>query len=119
MLVDAQQRLTGIFTDSDLARLLEDRRDSAFDAPIRDVMTSAPRTVVAGMPLLDACQIMTESKLSELPVVDDQGCPIGMIDITDVFEIVPQTTDNDAEATPEESADAPTLPFSRNRRGNS
>ena len=42
MLTDAQGRLSGLFTDSDLARLFERRRDDAIDQPIRDVMTSRP-----------------------------------------------------------------------------
>ena len=42
MLVDAQGRLSGIFTDSDLARLFEHRRDGDLDRPIRHVMTERP-----------------------------------------------------------------------------
>ena len=37
--------LRGIFTDSDLARLFESRRDGALDGPIRDVMTKSPTAV--------------------------------------------------------------------------
>ncbi len=42
MLIDAQGRLAGLFTDSDLARLFESRRDEAIDAPIERVMTKNP-----------------------------------------------------------------------------
>src|SRR5262249_18731193 len=37
MLVGDDGALTGLFTDSDLARLFEARRDTAFDHPIREV----------------------------------------------------------------------------------
>ncbi len=40
MLLDDEGRLQGIFTDSDLARLLETRRDTLFDGPVADVMTA-------------------------------------------------------------------------------
>ena len=40
MLVDGAGRLSGIFTDSDLARLFEQRRDDGLDGLIREVMTS-------------------------------------------------------------------------------
>ncbi len=84
LLLDAESRLSGIFTDSDLARLFESRRDGALDEPIRQVMTPRPITVPAGSMVSDAMSIMAERKLSELPVVDEDGRPIGLLDITDL-----------------------------------
>lgn len=88
MLVDDLQRLVGIFTDSDLARLLEQRRHSQLDAPIAEVMTTKFRTVQCGQPLSDAVELLTQYKISELPVLDQHGCPLGLIDITDVVGLV-------------------------------
>ncbi len=82
--------LRGIFTDSDLARLFEARLDSALDEPIRSVMTKEPATVPLGCMLTDAVEIMAERKISELPVVDDRGEPIGLLDITDIVALYPQ-----------------------------
>ncbi|MBX9789248.1 MAG: KpsF/GutQ family sugar-phosphate isomerase [Pirellulales bacterium] len=90
MLVDELGRLTGLFTDSDLARLFERRRDNAFDRPIREVMTSQPRTVGSGARIADAVAIMAERKISELPVVDALGAPQGLIDITDLVGMIPE-----------------------------
>ncbi len=73
MVIDPQNVLRGIFTDSDLARLFEARRDAALDEPIRHVMTKEPRTIPRGCMLADAVEIMAERKISELPVVDDHG----------------------------------------------
>ncbi len=50
MLVDDDGRLCGLFTDSDLARLIEARRDEALDRPIGEVMTADPITVPLGRP---------------------------------------------------------------------
>src|SRR4051812_6410169 len=45
MLVDEAGKLCGLFTDSDLARLIEQRREDALDRPIAEVMTRWPHTV--------------------------------------------------------------------------
>jgi arabinose-5-phosphate isomerase len=89
MLVESDGRLCGLFTDSDLARLVEQRRDAALDRPIREVMTPEPITVLAGGRVLDAVEILRERKISELPVIDAEGRPIGLLDITDVIGLVP------------------------------
>src|SRR6476620_6173753 len=67
MIVDETDRLLGIFTDSDLARLLEANRDTAIDGPLADVMTRAPTTIAAGELLPAACEILSQRKISELP----------------------------------------------------
>jgi arabinose-5-phosphate isomerase len=90
MLVDAEGRLSGIFTDSDLARLFEHRREGDLDRPIRHVMTTDPLRVEAGSMMIDAVALMAGRKISELPVVDAGGKPIGLIDITDVVALLPK-----------------------------
>lgn len=87
MLTDAAGKLTGLFTDSDLARLLEQRRDAQFDEPISAVMTQQPWTVFGQARVGDVVEILSQNKVSELPVVDEAGRPIGLIDITDVIGI--------------------------------
>ena len=76
MLIDGDGKLTGIFTDSDLARLFELHRDEALDAPIRQVMTLNPFRVKAGSMMTDAVAMMAGRKISELPVEDDAGKPL-------------------------------------------
>ncbi len=90
MLVDGQGRLSGIFTDSDLARLLERRGDQDLDRPIRRVMTPQPLRVQSGSRMTDAVAIMAARKISELPVVDADGRPVGLIDVTDVVALLPK-----------------------------
>jgi arabinose-5-phosphate isomerase len=89
ILTDASGRMCGIFTDSDLARLIEQRRDAALDRPIREVMTANPITVSEGTPVVDAVDRLRQHKISELPVVDMADHPIGLIDITDVIAYLP------------------------------
>ena len=85
MLVDENGQLCGLFTDSDLARLIEERREADLDLPIRMVMTNKPATVVVGSRAHEAMDLMRRRKLSELPVVDAEGKPAGILDITDLL----------------------------------
>ena len=86
MLIDQSGVLRGIFTDSDFARLFEERRENALDRPIAEVMTCSPARVQRGTMLENAIEILADLKISELPVVDKAGRPIGLIDITDVVD---------------------------------
>ncbi len=99
MLIDADGRLAGIFTDSDLARLFEHHRDDALDAPIHTVMTRDPLKVFHGSLMSEAVALMAQRKISELPVVDDDGRPVGLIDVTDVVGLFPQV-EGEAAARP-------------------
>jgi arabinose-5-phosphate isomerase len=101
MIVSPDQKLRGIFTDSDLARLFESRRDQAVDGPIRDVMTKTPCTIPSGSFVLDAVKLMADRKISELPVVDAVGAPVGMIDITDLVGLIPEEKSPSAEKSPQ------------------
>jgi arabinose-5-phosphate isomerase len=96
MLTDEAGRLCGLFTDSDLARLVEQRRDAALDRPVREVMTARPITVAPGTRVSEAVEILQRHRISELPVVDAGGRPVGLIDITDVLALLPL-----ADARPE------------------
>jgi arabinose-5-phosphate isomerase len=89
LIVDDSERLVGIFTDSDLARLFEQRKDAALDRPIAEVMTPDPVQVAVGATVLDAVDAMRDRKISELPVVDRGGRPVGLVDLTDLIGLVP------------------------------
>jgi arabinose-5-phosphate isomerase len=85
MLTDEQRVLTGVFTDSDLARLLENSGESQLDQPIANCMSTQVQTIQQGEMLPTAMAILAAKKISELPVVDPDGRPVGLIDITDVM----------------------------------
>jgi arabinose-5-phosphate isomerase len=98
MLIDSEGALTGIFTDSDLARLVENRRDEHLDRPICEVMTRRPRAICRGARLSEAIEMLAGRKISELPVVDEAGRPCGMIDITDVVGLCPEPDQDERPA---------------------
>ncbi len=89
LLLDADGRLAGLFTDSDLARLFEARRDGALDRPIAEVMTRSPRTVRADSRVGEALELFERHRISELPVLDADGRPVGVLDITDLISAQP------------------------------
>ena len=93
MLVDAHWRLAGLFTDSDLARLFEANADGAFDRPIAEVMTRGPVTLERTARLGEALELLKARKISELPVVDGDGKPVGLLDITDLIGLDPDDRD--------------------------
>lgn len=89
LIVDEDGVLSGLFTDSDLARLLERQCDNFLDHPIREVMTESPITIHQSARLEHAVSQMVRQKISELPVVDDRHRPVGMLDITDLVGLFP------------------------------
>jgi arabinose-5-phosphate isomerase len=104
LLVGETGALTGVFTDSDLARLFESTSPAALDRPIVEVMTQNPITISAGAVMRDAIDIMAERKISELPVLDQDGKPVGMIDLTDVVGLVPKDAEFSRPAPPDVAA---------------
>ena len=100
LLTQPDGRLSGIFTDSDLARLFECRNEHLLDAPIRCVMTLQPTSVTSGTRMLEAIAIMGKKKISELPVTDAEDFPLGMIDITDVVVTFPESIEQEPISKP-------------------
>jgi arabinose-5-phosphate isomerase len=83
--VDAEGRLAGILTDGDVRRSIQAADGSVGDLlqqPITTLMTRTPARTRADALAIDALRQMEERKPSPvmvLPVVDDDGRPVGMI----------------------------------------
>ena len=84
ILVDADGRLSGIFSDGDLRRLVTNDDDTALKRLVRDVMTRNPKRVCADDLASEAMAIMRQHRIDELPVVDDAHKPVGLIDVQDL-----------------------------------
>ncbi len=82
--VDKYGRLTGIFTDGDLRRHL-DSRGNLLNKPVKDVMTKYPVTITQEKLAVEASRILEEKKIDELPVVDKDRKPVGMLDVQDLL----------------------------------
>ncbi len=76
-------RLEGIFTDGDFRRLM--LRDAAgLSRPISQVMTPSPRTLLDTALVRDAARMIQECRQDEIPIVDAEGRPVGLLDVQDL-----------------------------------
>ncbi len=84
VIIDDAGTLAGIFTDSDLRRLVL-RDANELGQPISSVMTREPRTLSETALARDAAQMFREHRADEIPVVDDAGKPVGLLDVQDLI----------------------------------
>ena len=82
--VDGRGKLVGIFTDGDLRRLVE-RGEIDFLAPVAKVMCRNPRTVRPEALVLDAARVLRQARVDQVPVVDAEGRPVGLLDVQDLL----------------------------------
>lgn len=87
MVVDADGRLAGILTDGDLRRLLTEHGDDAFALRLGAVMTAECKRIRADALAAEATAIFHKYRIDELPVVDAEDRPLGMIDVQDIVTI--------------------------------
>jgi arabinose-5-phosphate isomerase len=80
-IVDGTGALVGIVTDGDLRRHIETGVENRKAA---DVMTKGPKTVRPGLLAAEALALMTEMKITQLFVMDENGpAPLGVLHIHD------------------------------------
>ncbi len=84
LLVDTNNKLTGIFTDGDLRRLVIDD-EQPMTRRISEVATNNPQRLSSSSLVRDAQQIVTEFRVDEIPIVDENNVPIGLIDVQDLI----------------------------------
>lgn len=84
LLVNDEGTLTGIFTDGDLRRLVIDD-ESPMQRMIGEIATGNPRRLLSSALVRDAQQLVTEHRVDEIPIVDEDNKPIGLIDIQDLI----------------------------------
>lgn len=82
--VDGKRHLVGIFTDGDLRRLVE-QGGYDFAEPIATVMGRRPRTVGPEAFVVDAAARLADAKVDQLPVVDEKGRVVGLLDVQDLL----------------------------------
>ena len=87
MVVDEQGRLSGILTDADLRRLLTRQGPAVLDLKVGDVMTANCKRIRADALASEATAIFHKYRIDELPVVDAQDRPVGLIDVQDIVMI--------------------------------
>lgn len=84
VLINERGELSGIFSDGDLRRLVLRDPRGAMETPVAQVMTRNPKHIRYDALASEAIALMRPLRIDELPVVDDQNRPIGMIDVQDL-----------------------------------
>lgn len=84
ILTDEAGRLSGLFSDGDLRRLITEDQQSALARAVRDVMTRNPKRIDGNALASEAVAVMHAHRIDELPVIDDAGKPVGLIDVQDL-----------------------------------
>lgn len=84
VIVNSQGKLTGIFTDGDLRRHLGTDAD-LLKRKIKEVMTKKPMVLKKDRLAAEALHLLEERKIDEVPVVDLDGRPVGLLDVQDIL----------------------------------
>ncbi len=87
MLVDGEGRLAGILTDGDLRRGIENQQQKIHDLPVAELMTKNPIVVTPETLASEAMAIFKKRRIDEIPVVDQNHRPVGLIDVQDVLAL--------------------------------
>jgi arabinose-5-phosphate isomerase len=83
-IVDAEQRMLGVFTDGDLRRALDaaaDLRGTRMD----QVMTRNPKSVHPGMLAAEAVHLMEAHRITSLIVTDENRKVVGALNVHDLL----------------------------------
>ena len=87
MVVDENARLAGIITDADLRRLMTQNGKKAFGFKAGDIMTANCKRIRADALAAEATALFHKYRIDELPVVDADDRPVGLIDVQDIVTI--------------------------------
>ena len=88
VVVDGDGRLAGIFTDADLRRLVFTRPgEDPAGLPMDRVMTADPTVLHDGDRVRDALKITRDRRIDEIPVVDQDRRPLGLLDVQDLVAL--------------------------------
>lgn len=87
MVVDKQGRLTGIITDADLRRLIAKDGSAAFERKVCEIMKPDCKRIRRDALAAEAMAIFHKYRIDDLPVVDADDKPVGMIDVQDIVAI--------------------------------
>ena len=83
-IVDAQGRMTGLFTDGDLRRVLN-KGTVQVDMAIEELMTRNGITAKTGMLAAEALKLMEDNRINGLFVVDQHNRPVGALNMQDLL----------------------------------
>lgn len=87
MVVDEAGKLAGIITDADLRRAMAQGGTAVFAKKVSELMTADCKRVRENALAAEATGLFHQYRIDELPVVDESGRPVGLIDVQDIVAI--------------------------------
>ncbi len=91
VIVNQDGLLSGVFTDGDLRRQLrttgKEGPGSLLDKQVSAVMTRNPKRIHKDALASEALAILNQHRIDELPVVDGEGRPVGLVDVQDLVRL--------------------------------
>jgi arabinose-5-phosphate isomerase len=82
--VDSRGAVSGIYTDGDLRRTLEQAPDVR-SLKVSDIMKRGPRTIAPNKLAAEAVELMERHKINQLLVVADAGKLVGALNTHDLL----------------------------------
>lgn len=87
LVVDGNGKLQGIFTERDYVLKVYGEAGAA-GTPIGEYMTREPVVEHLEIPIAYALNLMSQGGFRHLPLVDDEGVPVGIISVKDVMDYI-------------------------------
>jgi signal-transduction protein with cAMP-binding, CBS, and nucleotidyltransferase domain len=106
IVVGSNGRLSGIITDTDITRRVVAKQLELESTNVSAVMTSDPMCVTLSDSAIDALTCMVENHFRHLPVVDDTGAVVGLLDISKCLHDAITRLERAQEKTNNVAADA-------------
>ncbi|NIM04218.1 MAG: CBS domain-containing protein, partial [Armatimonadetes bacterium] len=82
--VDEQGKLLGIVTDGDIRRHLLSNPEGLKSAA-KEAMTRTSKTTIPSQLATEALLVMEKSQIGEMPVLDEEGRPLGVLNLKDLL----------------------------------
>jgi arabinose-5-phosphate isomerase len=83
-IVDGNDGLLGIFTDGDFRRVVSEKGETSLNDAITSYMTAKPLFVKTSQYASELLRVFEKRQIDDLPVCDENGRVVGMIDIQDL-----------------------------------
>lgn len=85
VVIDRDNRLSGVITDGDIRRGLEKWEGRLFKMKVKKVMTENPKTISREELAARALSVMEKCSITALIVPDENGRPVGIIHLHDIL----------------------------------
>jgi len=86
LVCDTDDRMVGVLTKTDAVRQIGVCTGASCTAPVTKAMTGEVMTATPGGQLKDAWRTMKKRGLKNIPVVDPDGKPLGVLNARDVLQ---------------------------------